>query len=65
MSRLARKKRCPATGKKRYPNKLDALTALATAQRKRGLGAQRVYLCRSCGEWHMTRMGMASGGRQS
>lgn len=45
-------KRCP--DKTRYPDKLPALMALSH-MRSKGRGEKRVYHCRHCRGWHLTR----------
>lgn len=45
------------TGKSRFPNKVEAMIALADTTRptaKHGRFEQRIYLCPMCAGWHMT-----------
>jgi hypothetical protein len=48
---------CP-TGKRPYPSKADARTALASANRRRSRRQQRretrAYHCPGCNAWHLT-----------
>lgn len=46
-------KKCPATGKRGYPNQNAALDAIASSREKAG---QRAYMCdeKGCGMWHLT-----------
>lgn len=61
---LARDQRCSVTGKRRYPSKLDAVTAAASATRSLFVEL-RPYCCPSCHDWHLSKMRLARGGRQS
>lgn len=48
---------CP-TGKRPYPSRADARTALKSANRRRGRRQQhretRAYRCLNCNAWHLT-----------
>jgi hypothetical protein len=64
MSRRHRKARCEATGKRRFPTKLDALSGASSLVRKKA-NLARPYPCPHCGDWHLTSMPLAGGGRRS
>jgi hypothetical protein len=54
MGRLFRKKRCEASGKRRFPTKLDALTAASSLTHAGKAREARPYVCPHCKDWHLT-----------
>lgn len=53
-----RRKKCKATGKVRYDDRISALAVLAATQRSRSplREERRAYQCDECGGWHLTKM---------
>lgn len=56
--RKGKRRKCKATGKVRYRDRISALTVLAATQRSRSSSReeQRAYRCDECGGWHLTKM---------
>ena len=56
--RKGKRKKCKATGKVRYRDRISALTVLAATQRSQSSSREerRAYRCDECGGWHLTKM---------